>query len=98
MIYALNAFADGYDLAPLGEYEVNFDFGDITYNYEEDKQRWWGYVLQGVIPTWKYFEKFEGMTEEEAKMIVEEAKSIKLNDALQQQSMFAGIGDMSAEE
>lgn len=99
LIYALNAFADGYDLAPVGEYEVNFDFGDITYNYEEDKNRWWGYVLQGVIPTWKFFEKFEGMTEEEAKQMVEEAKNIKLNDALQQQSLFAGInGMMGAEE
>lgn len=73
LIVALNAFADAYDLAPLGEYETNFDFGDITYNVDEDRARWWGYVLQQKIPAWKYFEKFEGMTEDEAKAMVEEA-------------------------
>lgn len=73
LLYALNAFADNYDLAPLGNYEVVFDFGDITYNVEEDRQRWWGYVINGKVPAWKYFMKFEGMTEEEAKEMIEEA-------------------------
>lgn len=93
LLYALGAFADAYDLAPVGEYEANYDFGDITYNYEEDKSRWWSYVLQGMIPTWKYFEKFEGMTEEEAKAIVEEAKQIKLDDAMQNQNLFGGMNE-----
>lgn len=73
LIYALNAFADAYDLAPLGKYEVVYDFGDITENHEEDKARWWGYVLAGVVPRWKYFVMFEGMTEEEAKAMTDEA-------------------------
>ena len=74
VIYALNVFADLYDLAPVGEYEVVYDFGDITYNVEEDRQRWWGYVVSGKVPAWKYFEKFEGMSEDEAKQMIEDAK------------------------
>lgn len=73
VIYAMNVFADLYDLAPVGVYEVVFDFGDITYNVEEDRQRWWGYVVSGKVPAWKYFEKFEGMSEEEAKEMIAEA-------------------------
>lgn len=74
LIYALDKFADLYNLAPLGTYETNYDFGDLTYNYEEDRQRWWTYVQSGKVPAWKYFEKFEGLTEEEAKAITSEAQ------------------------
>lgn len=74
LIYALNAFADLYDYAPAGAYEVIYDFGDILYNREDDKIRWWGYVQAGKVPAWRYFVKFEGMTEEEARAMVEEAQ------------------------
>lgn len=73
-IYALSVMADLYNLAPVGEYEVNYSFGDICYNYEEDKQTWWKYVVQNKIPAWKYFVKFEKMTEEEAKALCKEAQ------------------------
>lgn len=74
LIYAMNVFADLYDYAPVGNYEVVFDFGDITYNLEEDRARWYSYANSGKIPFWYYLVKFEGMTEEEAKMMVEEAQ------------------------
>lgn len=67
LIYALDKFADLYDLAPVGEYETAFNFGDITYNVEEDRARWYSYVIAGKIPFWYFLKKFEGMTEEEAK-------------------------------
>lgn len=73
LIDALNGFADLYDLAPLGKYELVFDFGDITYNEDEDRARYWGYVLAGKFPFWKYLVKFEGYSEEEAKEIEAEA-------------------------
>lgn len=73
LIYALNVFADLYGYAPSGSYELAFDFGDITYNRDEDRTRWWGYVVSGKVPAWKFFVKFEGMTEEDAKAMVEEA-------------------------
>jgi A118 family predicted phage portal protein len=73
LIYALNVFADLYGYAPRGAYEVVYDFGDITYNRDEDRIRWWGYVQAGKVPAWKFFVKFEGMTEQDAKDMVEEA-------------------------
>lgn len=68
-VYALNWFADAYGLAPRGLYEIAYDFADLTLNEEEDKARWWGYVLQGKVPFWYYLTKFEGYTEEEAKKL-----------------------------
>lgn len=73
VIYGLNSMADLYSLAPSGSYEVAFDFGDITYNREDDRARWWGYVTSGKVPAWMFFVKFEGMTEKEAKAMVEAA-------------------------
>ena len=70
-----------YNLAPLGEYEVNFSFGDVTYNYEEDKASWRAYVMQGWVPKWMYFVKFEGMSEEEAKAMTAEADAAQIEKA-----------------
>ena len=74
VIYALDVFASLYGLAPNGNYETAYDFGDITYSVEEDRVRWWGYVQAGKVPAWMYFMKFEGMTEDEAKAMTEEAE------------------------
>lgn len=73
VIYALSVFADLYNLSPVGTYETAYDFGDITYNRDEDRARWWGYVVSGKVPAWQYFVKFEGMSEEEAKAMIAEA-------------------------
>ena len=73
VIYSLNVFADLYNLSPVGTYEITFDFGDITYDREQDRTRWWGYVVSGKVPAWQYFVKFEGMSEEDAKAMVAEA-------------------------
>lgn len=73
LIYALDVFASLYKLAPSGKYEVVYGFGDITYNVEEDRARWWGYVQAGKVPAWLFFVKFEGMTEEDARKMTEEA-------------------------
>ena len=74
LIYAMDVFATLYRLAPMGAYEAVYGFGDITYNVEEDRARWWGYVQSGKVPAWRYFMKFEGMTEDEAKAMVAEAQ------------------------
>ena len=74
VIYALNVFASLYGLAPNGSYETVYNVGDITYSVEEDRVRWWGYVQAGKVPAWMYFMKFEGMTEDEAKAMTEEAE------------------------
>lgn len=77
LIYALSAMADLYDLAPAGDYETVYDFGDITYNRDEDRARWWNYVLANKVPAWKFFVKFEGMSEEDARAMVEEAVPVE---------------------
>ncbi len=75
LIYALDKWADIYNLAPVGEYEANYSFQDLVYNFEEDKLRHWQYVQAGKYPLWMYYMNFEGMGEEEAKAVAAEAKS-----------------------
>ena len=74
LIYAMDVLATLYGLAPAGTYEVTYDFGDITYNREEDRARWWQYVQSGKVPAWMFFVKFEGMSKEEAVKMVNEAQ------------------------
>jgi len=83
LIYGLNSMADLYALAPAGSYEITFDFGDITYDREQDRARWWNYVTSGKVPAWMFFVKFEGMSKEDAKAMVAEA-------APKQPSLFGG--------
>lgn len=83
LIYALNAFADLYGYAPAGAYKVQYDFGDILYNYEEEKARWYSYVTQGKIPFWYYLTRFENMTEEDAKALEATAQP-------KEQTLFGG--------
>lgn len=75
LIYAIDKYADLYDLAPVGVYQVEYGFGDICYNYEEDKKTWWGYVQAGKVPAWMYFVKFENMSEDEAKAMQAEIEA-----------------------
>lgn len=77
LIYAQSVFADLYSLAPSGDYEAHYDFMDITYNVEEDRLRHWNYVQQGKYPLWRYYMKFEGMSEEEAKEVVAETETVE---------------------
>ena len=80
--YGADAMATLLNLAPLGEYEINFNFGDITYSYEEDKAAWRAYAMQGWIPKWLYFVKFEGMSEDEAKALTAEAQEANMETGL----------------
>lgn len=75
LIYALDKYADIYSLAQVGTYKVNYDFMDITYDWETDRERHWMYVQAGKYPLWMYYVKFEGMSEDEAKAVAAEAKS-----------------------
>ena len=72
-----DAMVSLYGLAPFDRYKLDFNFGDITYNYEEDKANWKSYVTHGWVPKWRYFVKFEGMSEEEAKAMCAEADAAK---------------------
>lgn len=80
LIYALDVYASLYDYAPLGNYETSYAFGDLTYNWEEDRARHWTYVTMGKYPLYRYYMKFEGMSEEEAKKTVAEAQGEQTQD------------------
>lgn len=79
LFYAQSVFADLYNLAPAGDYEATYDFGDITYNEEEDRARNLTLANAGYIPKWQYLVRFEGYSEEEARAAVEEASGKEEN-------------------
>lgn len=79
LLYGCNIMADLYSDTPPELWDtlkesIEFHFGDPTYSYEEDKTAWWKYRLQGDVPPWMYYVKFEKMDIEEAKNMVAEAK------------------------
>ena len=78
----MNVYADLYGLTPVGTYEVNYDFGDITYSFAEDKQTWWSYVNTGRVPFWYYLVKFEGFSEKDAKALADEAQQQQQDSGL----------------
>jgi len=55
-----------------GETELQCHFGDITYNYQEDKTMWLSYANTGKIPFWYYLTVYEKMSEEDAKALTGE--------------------------
>lgn len=75
LIYALDKYADIYNLSPVGTYEVSYQFQDITMNFDEDRLRHWQYVQSGKYPLWRFYMEYEGMTELEAKQLAQEARS-----------------------
>ena len=56
-------------------YTAHYALQDITYNFDEDRLRHWQYVQAGKYPLYRYYMKFEGMSEDEAKAVAAEAKS-----------------------
>lgn len=66
VIYALDKLCDLYGTAPAGDFEVIYDFGDITYNPEEDRRRWFEYVEAGIVPAEYFLRRFEGTVLPEA--------------------------------
>lgn len=80
LYYAQSVFADLYNLAPVGDYETVYDFGDITYNEDEDRKRWWQFVTNGKVPFWMYLVKFEGYSEEDAKELEAAGKEANKQD------------------
>lgn len=74
ILYILYATGTANGTIPASGYQTACEFEDLVYNLEDDRARWWNYVLQNKVPAWRYFVKFEGMTESEAKAMIEEAE------------------------
>ena len=75
LIYALNVFADLYDKAPAGVYEVVYDFSDITYSFEEERAHHYQLAIQGHFPWEEYYVRFLGYSREEAQQLLAMAKN-----------------------
>lgn len=73
LIYALDKWADIYNLSPVGVYEVAYDFDDITVNKEEDKLFELQLANQGYMSKVRFLVRHLGMTEKEAIAMVQEA-------------------------
>lgn len=74
LVYAIDAYASLYNLAPTGTYTENYELKDLSVNVTEDRQRAWQMATAGAIPKWKYLVDYEGYTEEDAKLIAAEAQ------------------------
>ena len=74
LIYALNVFADLYDMAPVGTYEVVYDFSDITYSFEEERAHHYQLAVQGHYPWEEYYVRFLGYSREDARKLIAMAK------------------------
>lgn len=70
----------------FGNYELFCDFADPFKNTEEDRQRAYQLMMQGIYPKWYYLAHYEGFTEEAAKAVVAEAR--KENEADNQPKLF----------
>ena len=79
LVYSLDKFADAYSLAPAGDYEISYDFADLTLNEDEDRARWYQYVTAGLVTFEKYLVMHEGFSEDEAKKLVEQANVERIN-------------------
>ena len=87
LLYGCNVMADLYSDTPPELWEtlkesLIFNFGDIVYNRQEDMANWWKYRLQGDVPAYLYYVKFEGMGIDEAKAMVAEARSENKEESL----------------
>lgn len=87
LLYALDKYADAYDLAPRGTYETTYDFADLTINNAEDQARWYSYVSAGRVPFWYYLTKYEGYSEEDAK----ELAGMAQQEAVQNMALMGGF-------
>ena len=75
LLYAHDKMADLYSIVPPGPWEVAYNFGDITYNFEEDRQHHYALALQGKYPWTEYYVKYLGYSMEDAIRLLDEAQS-----------------------
>lgn len=73
LIYALDKYADIYNLSPVGIYKVAYNFDDITVNKEEDKIFEFQLANQGYMSKSRFLVRHLGITQEDATVMVAEA-------------------------
>lgn len=81
-LYALDVMATLYNLAPVGNWEVDYSFGDLLYNFHEDQQHHYALAMQGRYPWVEYYVKFLKYSREEAEALLEQAKGDQLSSGI----------------
>lgn len=73
LVYAIDALATLYSLAPAGKYEVTFEWDDsVVVDAERERQRDMQEVREGLMQKWEFRAKWYGETPEKAKQMVAE--------------------------
>lgn len=80
LLYALDTYATLYNLAPAGEYEVSYDWGDSILEDDDKKEKERANDRQdlasGILNDWEYRAKWYGEDEETAKAALPKAQDM----------------------
>lgn len=81
LVYAIDAIATLYNLAPAGSYEVTFQWDDsIIVDAEQERLRDREEVRDGLMQKWEYRVKWYGETPEKAKQMIADAEESGISD------------------
>ena len=81
LVYAIDAIATLYNLAPVGPYEVTFQWDDsIIVDAEQERLRDRDEVRDGLMQKWEYRVKWYGETPEKAKQMVQKSNDSGMSD------------------
>ena len=81
LVYAIDALATLYNLAPAGQYEVTFQWDDsIIVDAEAERLRDREEVRDGLMAKWEYRVKWYGETEATAKKMVSQMQDAGMSD------------------
>ena len=81
LVYAMDAIATLYKLAPAGSYETTFEWDDsIVVDAEQERLRDRDEVRDGLMQKWEYRVKWYGETEETAKKMISDAEEDGMSD------------------
>lgn len=76
LVYAIDQLTSVYHLAPVGTYEIAYEWDDSIMNDPAArKQQFWQYVTAGKFPMWKFLVEFEKYTEDEARALTNEVSN-----------------------
>lgn len=80
LLYALDTYATLYNLAPVGEYEANYDWGDSVLDDEETKEKKFARDMQllaaGILNDYEVRMEYKGEDEETAKAALPKAQDM----------------------
>lgn len=83
LVYAIDAIATLYNLAPAGSYDVTFEWDDsIIVDAEAERVRDQQEVRDGLMKKWEYRVKWYGETEEQAKAMVGDGSEEQTDDEI----------------